>query len=165
MRRQVSVYKAQKVREKWSVGVDGMRKHEIPKGYFDAARHPDAPQIWCAMQREFNSHMDCGTWEYRPQSECYGEGRTPIDNMWVYDCKVDQTSREFLMWKARLVGRGDQMVYLRDFFQTYSGVIRLSTFRTFLAVCALYDLTLTGADVSTAYLHAPLRDCTDCRCL
>ena len=35
------------------MGVDGMHKHEIPKGYFDAARHPDAPQI-CAMQREFN---------------------------------------------------------------------------------------------------------------
>ena len=52
------------------------------------------------------------------------------------------------------------MVYMRDFFQTYSGVIRLSTFRTFLAICALYGLALTGADVSTAYLHAPLRDCT-----
>ena len=67
------------------------------------------------MQREFNSHMECKTWEYRPQSECSLAGREPIDNMWVYDCKVDQTSRKFLLWKARLVGRGDQMVYLRDF--------------------------------------------------
>ena len=157
--KQPRAFKA-KVHEKWSLGADGMRRHEIPKGYFEARRHPEAPLIWAAMLREFNSHMDCGTWEYRPESECYADGREPIDCMWVYDCKVDQTSREFLLWKARLVGRGDQMVYLRDFFQTYSGVVRLSTFRIFLAVCALYGLQLTGADVSTAYLHAPLRNCT-----
>ena len=28
----------------------------------------------------------------------------------------------------------------------------------YLALCALLGLVLTGADVSTAYLHAPLRD-------
>ena len=72
--------------------------------------------------------------------------------------KVDKTTLALVLYKARIVARGDEMVYLRDYLQTYSGVVRLSTVRTFLAVCALYNLTLTGADVSTAYLHAPLRD-------
>ena len=78
--------------------------------------------------------------------------------MWVYDCKVDTTTSAFLLWKARLVARGDQMVYLRDYMATYSGVVRHATWRLFLAMCAAVGLALTGADVSTAYLHAPLRD-------
>jgi hypothetical protein len=41
--------------------------------------------------------------------------------------------------------------------ETYSGVVRHQTFRIFLAVCALWGLIVTGSDVSTAYLHAPLR--------
>ena len=58
------------------------------------------------------------------------------------------------------MARGDQTVYMRDFMETYSGVVRHQTFRIFLAVCAQLCLVLTGADVSTAYLHAPLRDYT-----
>jgi hypothetical protein len=46
---------------------------------------------------------------------------------------------------------------MRDYFETYSGVVRHSTFRMFLAACAVLALIVTGADVSTAYLHAPLR--------
>ena len=153
----VDVMKAQ-ARVRWSQGPDGMRRHEVPRGYSEYLRHPNQDLIFEAMQREMDSHEDCGTWEYRDASECYDSGRTPIDCMWVYDCKVDTTSKKFLLWKARLVGRGDQMEYLRDFFATYSGVVRHETFRIFLATAALLYLTLTGADVSTAYLHAPLRD-------
>ena len=145
-------------RVRWSQGPDGMRRHDVPRGYDEYLKHPDQALIFEAMQREMDSHEDCGTWEYRDAAECYDAGRVPIDCMWVYDCKVDATSKRFLLWKARLVGRGDQMEYLRDYFATYSGVVRHETFRIFLAVAAVLSLALTGADVSTAYLHAPLRD-------
>ena len=115
-------------------------------------------KIWEAMVREMNAHEDCATWVMRPATECFAQGKTPIDCMWVYDCKVDTTTSCFLFWKARLVGRGDQMVYMRDYLETYSGVVRHSTFRMFLAACAILALIVTGADVSTAYLHAPLRN-------
>ena len=66
-----------------------------------------------------NAHENCHeTWTVRPATECYADGKTPIDCMWVYDCKVDATTEKFLLWKARLVGRGDQMVYLRDYLST-----------------------------------------------
>jgi hypothetical protein len=149
------------VRTRFSKGPDGSSlRHDVPRGYDEAARHPEAPAIWEAMLREMAAHEDCGTWVMRPATECYAEDRTPIDNMWVYDCKVDTTSSKFLLWKARLVGRGDQMVYLRDYLETYSGVCRHATFRMFLAACAMMELIVTGADVSTAYLHAPLRNYT-----
>ena len=146
-------------RTRFSTGPDGgSLRHDIPRGYDEAARHAEAPAIWEAMIREMNAHADCGTWTVRPAAECYSSGKQPIDCMWVYDCKVNATTSEFLLWKARLVARGDQMVYLRDYLDTYSGVVRHSTFRIFLALCAALALVLTGADVSTAYLHAPLRD-------
>jgi hypothetical protein len=148
------------IRTRFSEGPNGSVRHDIPRGYDEAARHPEAAAIWEAMLREMGSHEDCGTWAMRPASECYAEDRTPIDCMWVYDCKVDTTSSKFLLWKARLVGRGDQMVYLRDYLETYSGVCRHATFRMFLAACAILGLIVTGADVSTAYLHAPLRGYT-----
>ena len=153
-----TAYKAA-ARTRFSAGPDGSTlRHDIPRGYDEAARHPEAAGIWEAMVREMNAHADCQTWTVRPASECYAMGKEPIDNMWVYDCKVDQTTSKFLLWKARLVGRGDQMVYLRDYLDTYSGVVRHATFRMFLATCAMLNLVVTGADVSTAYLHAPLRD-------
>jgi hypothetical protein len=146
------------VRTRYSQGTDGMVRHDVPRGYNEASNHQDCDLIWEAMLREMNSHEDCNTWTLRPATECYATGKSPIDSMWVYDCKVDATTSKFLMWKARLVARGDQMVYLRDYLDTYSGVVRHSTFRMFLAMCASDGLAVTGADVSTAYLHAPLRD-------
>ena len=35
--------------------------------------------------------------------------------MCIYDCKVDKNTQEYVLWKARLVARGDQTVYLRDY--------------------------------------------------
>ena len=146
-------------RTRFSAGPDGaVLRHDVPRGYDEAARHPECARLWEAMLREMESHADCNTWTARPAAECYAEGKEPIECMWVYDCKVDATTSAFLLWKARLVARGDQMVYLRDFFETYSGVCRHSSFRIFLALCAMMGLVLTGADVSTAYLHAPLRN-------
>ena len=55
-----------------------------------------------------------------------------------------------IFWKARLVARGDQMVYMRDFFETYAGVARVATFRCLLALSAIWGLTPTSEDVSTA---------------
>ena len=149
------------VRTRYSVGPSGDPvRHDVPRGYDEASVHPDAARLWEAMIREHSAHIDCGTWVLRPASECYEAGLSPIDCMWVYDCKVDVNTKALVLWKARLVARGDQMVYLRDYTSTYSGVVRHATWRLFLALCASFGLTLTGADVSTAYLHAPLREHT-----
>ena len=78
--------------------------------------HEDAPEIWKAILTEMQAQEDCGTWVQRCANECYSEGRQPIDCRWVFDTKIDITSQMLLLWKARLVARGDQMVYLRDFF-------------------------------------------------
>jgi len=156
-----TAYKAcVKVKVKYSQGADGdTRRHSIPNSFQEAMCHEDSADLWRAVLTEMHAQEDCGTWEQRPASECYDDGRKPIGSRWVFDAKIDNTSQLLLLWKARLVARGDQMVYLRDFFDTYAGVCRIATFRIFLALCALWGLTMTGADVSTAYLHAPLRDC------
>ena len=157
----VSVYKAcVKSKVKYSTEEGGeLRRHAIPNSYEEAMCHESAAELWRAMLTEMDAHEDCRTWDIRPASECYDAGRQPIGCRWVYDAKLCQSTNVLLLWKARLVARGDQMVWMRDFFETYAGVCRLSTFRIFLALAAIWSLVLTGADVSTAYLHAPLRDC------
>lgn len=146
------------VRSRFSEGPGGVTEHVIPQDYDSARSHPECAKIWEAMVREMNAHADCGTWDLRPASECYAMGKTPIGCMWVFDCKIDATTLAFLLWRARLVARGDQMVFMRDYLETYSGVVKHSTWRLFLAMCAQLGMVLTGSDVSTAYLHAPLRD-------
>ena len=111
------------------------------------------------MVKEHNSQIDCGTWVLRPAQECYDEGKKPIDMKWVFDTKVDATTGRMKFWKARIVARGDQQSW-QDFLETYAGVCRHSTLRLLLAIAALLGLVLTAADVSTAYLHAPLRGVT-----
>ena len=157
----VSAYKAcvkVKRRVKYTVEDGVTRRRDIPEGLDEAMCHEDAKELWEAVVTEHNAQQECRTWEEWDAAECYKEGGVPIDSKWVFDCKVDNTSRAKLFWKARLVARGDQMRHLRDFFETYAGVCRVSSFRILLALAALWGLVLTGADVSTAYLHAPLRD-------
>jgi hypothetical protein len=109
------------------------------------------------MLREDNSQLDCKTWQVRDAKECYSEGRKPIDCKWVYEVKLDNTTGKMTWWKSRIVARGDQMIYGQDFLETYAGVCRHTSLRLLLALAALLGWILTGADVSTAYLHAPLR--------
>ena len=84
------------VRTRFSEGPDGTAvRHDVPRGYDEASTHPECELIWESMIREMNSHEDCNTWTLRPASECYASGKTPIDSMWVYDCKVDATMYKF----------------------------------------------------------------------
>ena len=155
----VCAYKAcVKRKVKFSVDGDVTRRHDIPNGLDEAMCHEDAQLLWEAVLREHGAQIDCKTWEERDARECYEEGGVPIGCQWVFDAKIDNTSRALVMWKARLVARGDQMRFSRDFFETYAGVCRISSLRVFFALAAMWALVLTGADVSTAYLHAPLRD-------
>ena len=152
-------YATKQNKVKFSLDADGgHRRHAIPDSFEQAMLHEESGRLWEACLREMAAHDDCKTWLVRDAKECYAEGREPIGCRWVFDTKIDATTRELLMWKARLVARGDQMIYLQDFIETYAGVCRHATLRLLLSLAALWSLVLTGADVSTAYLHAPLRD-------
>ncbi|GJZ17424.1 retrovirus-related pol polyprotein from transposon TNT 1-94 [Tanacetum coccineum] len=106
-----------------------------------------------AMQEEIKALHKNKTWELVPLPG----GRKPIGNKRVYKIKKnndDQVER----YHARLVVKGyaqKEGIYFNKFF---SHVVRMTTIRVVLAMCATYDLHLEQLDVKTAFLHGILEE-------
>ena len=79
----------------------------------------------------------------------------PITTKWVFRPKCD-INGNIVKYKARLVARGFEQVYGRDFDETYSPVTRLSSLRLLFALASQFSLVLFQMDVETAFLNAPL---------
>ncbi|KAK9137284.1 hypothetical protein Sjap_007878 [Stephania japonica] len=93
------------------------------------------------------------TWELVPLPG----GRKPIGNKCVYKIKRnsdDQVER----YRARLVVKGYAQKEGIDFNEIFSPVVRLTTVRVVLAMCATFDLHLEQLDVKTAFLHGDLKE-------
>ncbi|GKA12670.1 reverse transcriptase domain-containing protein, partial [Tanacetum coccineum] len=106
-----------------------------------------------AMQEEIKALHKNKTWELVPLPG----GRKPIRNKWVYKIKRngdDQVER----YRARLVVKGYAQKEGIDFNEIFSPVVRMTTIRVVLAMCATYDLHLEQLDVKTAFLHGNLEE-------
>ena len=66
----------------------------------------------------------------------------------------DQVER----YRARLVVKGYAQKEGIDFNEIFSPVVRLTTVRVVLAMCATFDLHLEQLDVKTAFLHGELEE-------
>ncbi|KAE8711089.1 Retrovirus-related Pol polyprotein from transposon TNT 1-94 [Hibiscus syriacus] len=84
-------------------------------------------------------------------------GMKPIGNKWVFKIKRngdDQVER----YRARLVVKGYAQKEGIDFNEIFSHVVRLTTVRVVLAMCATLNLHLEQLDVKTAFLHGNLEE-------
>ena len=59
-------------------------------------------------------------------------------------------------YKARLVACGFTQIYGVDYFQTFSPIARLASFRVILALAARYDWDVQCFDFNGAYLNGEL---------
>ncbi|GJY40067.1 retrovirus-related pol polyprotein from transposon TNT 1-94 [Tanacetum coccineum] len=106
-----------------------------------------------AMQEEIEALHKNKTWELVPLPG----GRKLIGNKWVYKIKRngdDQVER----YRVRLVVKGYAQKEGIDFNEIFSLVVRMTTIRVVLAMCATYDLHLEQLDVKTAFLHGNLEE-------
>ncbi|KAE8687107.1 cytochrome P450 71A9-like [Hibiscus syriacus] len=81
----------------------------------------------------------------------------PIGNKWVFKIKRngdDQVER----YRARLVVKGYAQKEGIDFNEIFSPVVRLTTVRVVLAMCATLNLYLEQLDVKTTFLHENLEE-------
>jgi hypothetical protein len=130
--------------------------HGDPSTISEAQSRPDWPLWQRAMDREMKTLEDAGTWETVPRPP----GRNIVGSKWVFRIKRNADG-SVEKYKARLVARGFTQVYGADYFETYSPVAKLTTFRTILALAAQKDWDIDSFDFNGAYLNGELNEQED----
>ena len=130
-----------------STGVSGVFE---PGTYREAAQSPE----WCAaMSEELDALARTQTWELVPLPS----HAVPITCRWIYKVKT-RSDGTIERLKARLVARGFQQEYGRDYEETFAPVAHMHTVRTLIAVAAARGWTLSQLDVKNAFLHGDLHE-------
>ncbi|RDX85720.1 hypothetical protein CR513_33050, partial [Mucuna pruriens] len=95
-------------------------------------------------------------WMTTMQEEMEASRKT-IGCKWVYKIKRDGND-QVERYRARLVLKGYAQKEGIDFNEIFSPVVRMTTIRIVLAMCAVFDLHLEQLDVKTAFLHGELEE-------
>lgn len=121
--------------------------------YKEAMAGCEASEWKKAMDEEYNSLLQNETW-----TVIVNDGKQKlIDNRWVYKKKTNAEG-QVVRYKARLVARGFGQVHGVDFFETYSPVMKLKSFRLLLALAASRRMKIKYFDVTTAFLNGELEE-------
>nr|GEY94531.1 retrovirus-related Pol polyprotein from transposon TNT 1-94 [Tanacetum cinerariifolium] len=124
-----------------------------PSTLQEALNNPDASFWKEAMQEEIEALHKNKTWELVPLPG----GRKFIGNKWVYKIKRNNDD-QVESYRARLVVKGYAQKEGIDFNEIFSPMVRMTTIRVVLEMCATYDLHLEQLDVKTAFLHGNLEE-------
>ena len=124
-----------------------------PSTFQEAVSSSDASLWMAAMHEEMEALHRNKTWELF----VLPRGRKAIGNKWVYKIKRDGND-QVERYRARLVVKGYAQKEGIDFNEIFSPVVRLTTIRVVLAMCAAFDLHLEQLDVKTAFLHGELEE-------
>jgi hypothetical protein len=81
--------------------------------------------------------------------------RTPLPVIWVYKYKTDEYGNRVL-FKSRLVVRGDMAIAGFDYFETYSPVAKIDSIRLVLALIITHRLIPLQLDIGNAYVQSEL---------
>jgi hypothetical protein len=127
--------------------------NDTPKTIAKAFASPDASDWKETVHSDMDSILSNGTWELvdRPY------GYRPVDCKWVFKKKFrpDGTIDKY---KTRLVAKGYTQKEDKDFFDTYSPVVRLTTNHVLLSLAASHGLLIHQMDVKTTFLDEELEE-------
>jgi transposase InsO family protein len=124
-----------------------------PKSLAEARARADWPSWKAAMDKEIATLEAAKTWTTVPQPQ----GRNIVGSKWVF-CIKRKSNGSVDKYKARLVARGFTQIYGVDYFDTYSPVAKMASFRLILAMAARYDWDVESFDFNGAYLNGTLSD-------
>ena len=105
------------------------------------------------MQEEIEALHNNKTWELVSLSH----GKKVIGKKWVYTIKCDGND-QVEWYRERLVMKGYAQKESIDFNEIFSPVVRLTTGRVVLAMCATFDLHLEQLDVKIVFLYEKLEE-------
>ena len=125
--------------------------HNEPASYRQAVNGPDADAWLSAMDDEYKSLMDAGTFELVKLPQ----GANLVTCRWVFRLKQNADG-SVSRFKARLVARGFTQRQGVDYDLTFAPVVKLQSVRALLALAASQDWEIHQMDVVTAYLNGDL---------
>lgn len=106
-----------------------------------------------SMQKEYDALISNKTWDLVDLPK----GRRAIKSKWVFTIKRDKNGN-IERYKSRLVAKGCSQKYGVDYSETFSPVVRYSSFRIILACAVEFKLHVHQMDVATAYLNGTLQE-------
>lgn len=130
---------------------DEGRISKDPATLEEALSRPDANEWKLAMEEEYQSLIENGTWSLSELPP----NRKAIKSKWVFRTKRDITGC-IDRYKARLVIKGYSQRERVDYEETYSPVVRHSSLRYIFAIATQLNLKVEQMDVVTAFLQAAL---------
>jgi hypothetical protein len=122
-----------------------------PKTLKEAQSCSDWPKWQEAMDREIATLEEAGTWNTVPRPA----GKNIVGSKWVFRIKRKADSN-IKKYKARLVARRFTQKFGVDYFDTFSPVAWLASFRTILAFAARNDWNINTFDFNGVYLNGEL---------
>ena len=124
-----------------------------PSSYRGALSSPQAKQWKISMWEEINALGNV--------KKCWRVVKTPpgvklLRGHFVYKIKLKHNKVD--RFKSRFVVDGSQQEPGIDFKDTFAPVVKHTTFRIFLAICATEGLSIHQMDVKNAFINAPLTE-------
>jgi hypothetical protein len=104
-----------------------------------------------AMDEEIASLRDCGVFEEVPQTQ----GMTPVGSRWVLTKKF-KADGTFDKHKARVVAKGYNQQYLRDYEETYAPVVNWNSFLLLFTLSIFLGASIAVFDIKTAFLNGDI---------
>jgi hypothetical protein len=127
--------------------------HQIatPSTYEEAISGPQANQWKKAMQAEYDSQVERGTF----QIASLPYDQKAIGGKWVFKLK-ENPDGTIARYKARWVAKGYRQIEGRDFDETYAPVVRSDTSRMMLAIASVLGYQIRQFDIKTAFLYGQM---------
>jgi hypothetical protein len=135
-------------------GTENVEKR-IPESFKEAMESQFGKEWLLAMIEEHQSIIRNSVFELVDPS-VVGRGKV-LSTKWVLSHKTDENGK-ILKYKARFCVRGCHQVHGRDYFETFSPMIKMKSIRIILAMANKEGWDVHQMDVKTAYLHSPMGD-------
>ncbi|MCO5601917.1 hypothetical protein L7F22_056043 [Adiantum nelumboides] len=119
----------------------------------EALSGPEASSWRQAMDSKYQSLMANGTWQLVPAPP----NRKLVTCKWLLRKKF-HADGSVSRYKAQLVARGFTQIPGMDYSETFSPVLRITSFRVLIAIAALFGFLLHQMDVRTAFLNGDLQE-------
>lgn len=123
-----------------------------PNDYKEATSCKEKEKWKVAIEKELNSLNKMKTWQVVKKEN----HMNVLKSKWVFKIKRGDNGEQ--KYKARLVAVGYYQKKGRDFLESYSPVMRLTSLRIILAIANIMNMELRQLDVETAYLHGNLTE-------